>query len=482
MGGMLQVGLDASADRDDLLSFLAQSADSTLVFDHRDRILFANPPAEALFDRSLSSLRGRAIGTLLPVGAIRGNAAASPAAREITIARRDGSARPCFLSLVPLVRTSGSVYVATLREVVPDAEEVSRLRMLSLATDRTGTSVVLADARGRILFANAAFERLTGYSAEWAIGRTPGSFLQGDLSDRDTIGRIGEGLRAGRPVDEVIVNYTRAGVPYLIELLIVPVRDAAGQVVNFVSVQANVTAARDAQRHQRAMLQAIGEATAIAQWSGDGTPLECSAFLASLCPNTPPLSRILDADRCDAVVAGKVLRCEVQWPRSGGETICLEAVFSCTRDISGQVDRLIMCGTDATARNSGVKAGSDAMQGMMKGIGALTKAIRRVASLTNILSVNAAIEAGRAGDAGAGFGVIGREIRSLSAEVHDTLEQIDALIREGHDTVGRLQGTIGREEGGSRRRGRGATGPRVRPSPEGQAGDGEGVRFGGPEH
>lgn len=445
MGRTIRIEAEPSAHHEGVVALLAQSPDAGLLYDARGRILFGNGRAEELFGRPGAELVGRDVGAVLPrAGRVAGQ---GEAAGPQTVSIDGGSAgrRHCLLTQATLTGPAGNVFVATLRDVTAETDELARLRLLSLGADATGTSVVVADARGRIVFASAGFELLTGHCPEWALGRTPGSFLQGELSDRETIRRIGARLRDGQPVDEEIVNYTRDGVPYLIELLIFPVRDGSGGICNFVSVQANITAARDAQRHQTAMLQAISGATAIAQWSDAGDALECNAFLVAQGPRRPRLHDLLTEDERNSVLAGKVVRCDVPWPRAEGDPTWLEAVFSCTRDISGRIDRFIMCGTDATARRASVRAGSDAMQCMMQGIQGLTKTIRRVSRLTNILSVNAAIEAARAGEAGRGFGVIGQEIRALSGEVHETLGRIDVLLHEGHETVDRLQSTVAPE-------------------------------------
>lgn len=444
MGINMRIESWRSACSEGVLALLAQAPDAVIVYDNRDRVLFANERAEALYGRPAPDLVGRDVGTVLP-RRTRGSPARKPA-EPVTIRTDSLGLRRCLVSYAVLAGPAGDVTVATLRDVTAESEELARLRLLSLAADETGTSVVVTDARGRIVFASAGFEALTGHRPDWSLGRTPGSFLQGELSDRETIRRIGLRLRDGLPVEEEIVNYTRNGVPYLIELLIVPVRDGSGAVSHFVSVQANVTAARDAERHRMAMLRAISDATAIAQWSEAGVMLDCNDFLSSQGPRRPRLRDLLTEDEQDAVMAGRIVRRDVAWPRAEGDTTWLEAAFSCTRDISGRIDRFVMCGSDATARRAGMRAGSDAMQAMMHDIQGLTKTIRRVSRLTNILSVNAAIEAGRAGEAGRGFGVIGQEIQSLSGEVHETLERIDALLRDGRDTVDRLQGTIAPEE------------------------------------
>lgn len=91
-----------------------------------------------------------------------------------------------------------------------------------------------------IIYANRAFETITGYSAGAIIGRNC-RFLQGDATDPEQIRRIGEALRDEEDVTVEIQNYRADGTLFLNKLMITPLYDEQDNLQCFLGVQRDMT-------------------------------------------------------------------------------------------------------------------------------------------------------------------------------------------------------------------------------------------------
>jgi diguanylate cyclase (GGDEF)-like protein/PAS domain S-box-containing protein len=120
-------------------------------------------------------------------------------------------------------------------------------RIVDMATD----VVIVTDANPvgqpgpRIVYTNQAFEALTGFSSQEALGQSP-RILQGPGTDPVPLKRIHDALALGQAVSEVVLNYSKSGQAYWLDLNINPLRDHHGKITHFVGIERDVTNAQEA--------------------------------------------------------------------------------------------------------------------------------------------------------------------------------------------------------------------------------------------
>ena len=95
----------------------------------------------------------------------------------------------------------------------------------------------------KIVFANEAFERITGYTVHEAMGRTP-QFLQGPNTDPVVLAEIRRSLREHKPIRRQLINYRKDGSEYWMDVDIVPIFDLTGKCTYFSAIQRDITEER----------------------------------------------------------------------------------------------------------------------------------------------------------------------------------------------------------------------------------------------
>ncbi|NBB90586.1 MAG: PAS domain S-box protein [Spirochaetes bacterium] len=158
--------------------------------------------------------------------------------------------------------------VGTIRDMSERKSIEEELRRLHKAVEEAGHAVYITDVNGTINYVNPAFERITGYSREEAIGGNPRLVKSGRMPD-DYYAGLYEAIQAGGTWQEQIVNRRKDGTLYYANQTIAPVLNDRSEIEWFVAVQTDETDRVENERQYR--LLAENATDMISQHSADGT-------------------------------------------------------------------------------------------------------------------------------------------------------------------------------------------------------------------
>lgn len=165
----------------------------------------------------------------------------SPQEREWTYVRQDGSTFPVALTISPLHDRAGNQvgFVGIAADITERLRLEQELRVAATAFD-SQAAILITDSQQRILRVNAAFTRLTGYTAEEAIGQTP-ALLKSNRQDPGFYRTMWEELGKHGHWQGEIWNRRKNGEVFPEWLTIATVRDPAGQLTHYVATFSDIS-------------------------------------------------------------------------------------------------------------------------------------------------------------------------------------------------------------------------------------------------
>ncbi|HTO20215.1 MAG TPA: PAS domain-containing protein [Pseudomonas sp.] len=126
-------------------------------------------------------------------------------------------------------------------------------KLLQLVIEASNDGIVVAEQEGDdniLIYANPAFERLTGYAVDDILYQDC-RFLQSGDRDQPGLQVIREAIRANQPCRQIIRNYRKDGTPFWNELSITPVFNEADQLTYFIGIQKDVSVEVEASERVR---------------------------------------------------------------------------------------------------------------------------------------------------------------------------------------------------------------------------------------
>ncbi len=154
----------------------------------------------------------------------------------------DGLKRTISTTKIPLTSESGEIIglVSVGRDITREKETGQKIVQLSKAIEQSRTSVLITDIEGNIEYMNQRVIDITGYSFEQIKGKNPRIFQSGYTSQEE-YAKLWETIRSGGEYRGEIQNRKRNGEIYWESVVISPIRNEEGEIVNYLAIKEDIT-------------------------------------------------------------------------------------------------------------------------------------------------------------------------------------------------------------------------------------------------
>ena len=249
----------------DVFQILSEAISEGFIIVNEDQNIIAlNSAIEKMFDYSKGELTNKPLNSLIPITYHKNHTShfktfiKASAKRSMGIgktllgAKKDGSTFPVEVGLNPF-KVDDKTYIMALIVDITKRESVEENLMIkSKALQSASNGIIITDALKKdnpIIYLNAAFKKLTGYSEEEILHKNC-RFLQADDRDQDSIKQLQHAFKNGESCQTEIRNYKKDGTLFWNELNITPVKNSNNIVTHFIGIQNDITERKMAEEKQ----------------------------------------------------------------------------------------------------------------------------------------------------------------------------------------------------------------------------------------
>jgi len=252
------------------LAAIVEFTDDAIIGKTLDGVIFSwNQGAERIYGYAAAEVLGRHISFLVPpdqqdefAGILAGLRQGQRVQSYETVRiRKDGRLIDVSLTISPIRDAEGTIAgISTIaRDITTRKQAEMQLRKFSRAVEQSPASVVITDPQGIIQYVNPKFTRITGYTAEEAIGKNPRILKSGDKNPEE-YKNLWETITAGEEWRGEFHNKKKNGELYWESASISPIKDDKGIITHFIAVKEDITAMKAA-REELAKLSLVASKT-----------------------------------------------------------------------------------------------------------------------------------------------------------------------------------------------------------------------------
>lgn len=160
---------------------------------------------------------------------------------ELQLAEKDGV--QSWVRLVGKIKKQAgkkTMIYGYIQDITSSKAVHSDIKIFTKMFEQSPSPIIITDIQGIIEYVNPAFCRISGYTMEESIGRSP-SFLRWPDANRNIYAAIWKSILDGKIWSGTLKNMQKNGEPFWVSASIAPLKNEKGETINFISIQENIT-------------------------------------------------------------------------------------------------------------------------------------------------------------------------------------------------------------------------------------------------
>ena len=161
---------------------------------------------------------------------------------ELELKRKDGSSVWTEIN-VSLIRDSdGQIkgFLGVTRDISERKRAETEIIRLASVIEQASESIAITDTRGKIIYVNPFFEKTSGYNKEELLGKNFCTLISQDIKEAG-IHKLWETISHGNLWKGTLVNKRRDGTTYHENVIVFPIRNKIGKVINYAAIKRDIT-------------------------------------------------------------------------------------------------------------------------------------------------------------------------------------------------------------------------------------------------